>query len=82
MFLIPYPSRQIMNIQEILREAQVLPTQEQIQVAVQLLQSAQEKMDLSMEAKKQRIPGLHRNSYVISEDFDEPLSDNFWMGKA
>lgn len=71
-----------MNIQEILREAQTLPTQQQIQLATQLLQSIQEKMDLSMENKKQRIPGLHRNSYVISENFDEPLSDDFWMGEA
>jgi hypothetical protein len=71
-----------MNIQEILREAQTLPTQQQIQLATQLLQSIQEKMDLSMENQKQRIPGLHQNSYVMSEDFDEPLSDDFWMGEA
>lgn len=70
-----------MNVQEILREAQSLSTQQQIQLAAQILQSAQEKMSLS-EVKKQRIPGLHRDSYVVSDDFDEPLSDNFWMGEA
>ena len=71
-----------MNIQEILREAQTLPTQQQIQLATQLLQSIQETMDLSMKNKKQRIPGLHRDFYIMSEDFDEPLSDDFWMGEA
>lgn len=71
-----------MNIQEILREAQALPTQEQIQLATQLLQLIQEKMYPSMEKKTQRIPGLHRNSYVISEDFDQPLSDDFWVGEV
>ena len=71
-----------MNIQEILREAQALPTQEQIQLAAQLLQSVQEKMNLSMESKKQRIPGLHRDCYVVSDYFDEPLTDNYWMGEV
>jgi hypothetical protein len=71
-----------MNIQEILREAQTLPTQQQIQLATQLLQLIQEKMYPSVETKKERVPGLHRNSYVISEDFDKPLSDDFWMGEA
>ncbi len=71
-----------MNIQEILREAQALPTQEQIQLAAQLLQSAQEKMNSPIESKKQRIPGLHRDSYVVSEAFHEPLSDDYWMREA
>lgn len=71
-----------MNIQEILREAQALPTQEQIQLATQLLQLIQEKMYPSVETKTQRIPRLHRNSYVISEDFDQPLSDDFWVGEV
>lgn len=25
-------------------------------------------------------PGLHRGAIWTSEDFDEPLSDNFWLG--
>ena len=32
--------------------------------------------------KKQRIPGLHANQGGwISEDFDEPLPDEFWFGE-
>lgn len=28
-----------------------------------------------------RIPDLHPNAIIISEDFDEPLPDEFWLGK-
>ena len=27
-----------------------------------------------------RIPGLHKGAISTSDDFDEPLSDEFWMG--
>jgi hypothetical protein len=30
----------------------------------------------------QRIPGLQRGKVQIAEDFDEPLPDDFWLGKA
>jgi hypothetical protein len=30
----------------------------------------------------QRIAGLHCGKVHIAEDFDEPLSDDFWLGKA
>ena len=28
-----------------------------------------------------RIPGLHPGGIEISDDFDEPLSDEFWSGE-
>lgn len=28
-----------------------------------------------------RIPDLHPNAIIISEDFDEPLPDKFWLGE-
>jgi hypothetical protein len=31
--------------------------------------------------KKHRISGLHRNSIVIHEGFDDPLPDSFWLGE-
>ncbi|MCL4556577.1 MAG: DUF2281 domain-containing protein [Gammaproteobacteria bacterium] len=34
------------------------------------------------DATTQRIAGLQRGKAQISEDFDEPLSDDFWLGKA
>jgi prevent-host-death family protein len=30
---------------------------------------------------KERIAGLNRGSIWTSEDFDEPLPDEFWMGQ-
>lgn len=31
--------------------------------------------------KKKRIAGLNHGSVWTSEDFDEPLPDEFWLGK-
>lgn len=30
--------------------------------------------------KKQRIAGLNRGTIKLSEDFDNPLPDEFWLG--
>jgi antitoxin (DNA-binding transcriptional repressor) of toxin-antitoxin stability system len=30
---------------------------------------------------KQRIAGLHPGSMRMSEDFDDPLPDSFWLGE-
>jgi antitoxin (DNA-binding transcriptional repressor) of toxin-antitoxin stability system len=27
-------------------------------------------------------PGLHPGAFVVSDDFDEPFPDRFWMGEA
>jgi len=27
-----------------------------------------------------RVPGLHPDAMIASEDFDAPLPDDFWMG--
>jgi antitoxin (DNA-binding transcriptional repressor) of toxin-antitoxin stability system len=29
---------------------------------------------------KQRIPGLHAGAMTMSDDFDDPLPDEFWLG--
>jgi prevent-host-death family protein len=33
-------------------------------------------------SKKKRVAGLNRGSISTSEDFDEPLPDEFWLGRA
>ena len=30
-------------------------------------------------SKKKRVPGLNRGAIATSEDFDEPLPDEFWL---
>ena len=32
-------------------------------------------------APKPRIGGLHRGMIKMSDDFDEPLPDSFWLGE-
>lgn len=32
--------------------------------------------------KKRRVLGLHPGSMRMSDDFDAPLSDEFWLGKS
>lgn len=31
------------------------------------------------DSKSPRIPDLHPNAIIMSEDFDEPLRDEFWL---
>jgi antitoxin (DNA-binding transcriptional repressor) of toxin-antitoxin stability system len=31
--------------------------------------------------KKERILGMHRGSIWVSNDFDDPLPDEFWLGE-
>jgi antitoxin (DNA-binding transcriptional repressor) of toxin-antitoxin stability system len=30
--------------------------------------------------RRRRIPDLHPGSMIMSDDFDEPLGDDFWLG--
>ena len=32
-------------------------------------------------SKRKRIPGLHEGSVTMSDDFDAPLPDSFWLGE-
>ena len=32
-------------------------------------------------SKKKRVAGLNRGTIWTSEDFDEPLPDEFWLGR-
>ncbi len=33
-------------------------------------------------SRKKRVAGLNRGTISASEDFDEPLSDEFWLGQC
>jgi len=33
-----------------------------------------------MLSKKKRVPGLHRSAIKFSDDFNDPLPDEFWLG--
>lgn len=38
-------------------------------------------VSLAPSKKRKRIAGLNRGTIWTSEDFDEPLSDAFWLGQ-
>ena len=40
-----------------------------------------EKKGQQIPRKAPRIAGLHEGQTVVSDDFDEPLPDEFWLGK-
>jgi Protein of unknown function (DUF2281) len=35
----------------------------------------------SVALSDERQPGLHPGAFVISDDFDDPLPDSFWLGE-
>ncbi|MEA5535320.1 hypothetical protein [Crocosphaera sp. XPORK-15E] len=75
----------MMTLTELLNEAKQLKLQEQVQLATQLLQWVEIKLNqnaTSRSEKKLRQPGLNRGSCLIADDFDEPLPDDFWLGES
>ena len=34
-----------------------------------------------MASPSNRVPGLHKGSYFMADDFDAPLPDAFWLGE-
>lgn len=37
--------------------------------------------DLDTDVDRPRIPGLHAGKIWMSDDFDDPLPDEFWLGE-
>lgn len=68
---------------EVVAKLQKLPPEQKQQVLdfVEFLASkySQEASDKSK--KKKRIAGLHEGKGWTTEDFNEPLPDEFWMGE-
>jgi len=74
-----------MQLKEILNEAKNLDLQEQIQLATQLLQWAEIKINHKPQdssSKRLRQAGLGLGSCIFASDFDDPLPDEFWLGET
>ncbi len=71
-----------MTFTDILTEAKNLDIQEQIQLATQLLQWVTVKVNPKPQHREQRQPGLGLGSCIFSDNFDDPLPDEFWLGEA
>ena len=75
---------------ELLQKYQALPPglQQQVIDFVELLisqyltnQETAAQTGSESEAKPKRILGLHRGKIWMSDDFDAPLPDEFWLGE-
>jgi hypothetical protein len=72
-----------MTLQDLLSAAKNLNLQEQIQLASQLMQWVEAKAQASPNNLEltPRKPGLNMGAFVLDDDFDEPLPDEFWLGE-
>ncbi|HCN76378.1 MAG TPA: hypothetical protein DIT13_04180 [Verrucomicrobiales bacterium] len=43
--------------------------------------AAKVRAHVTLPANQPRIPGLHRGLVWMSDDFNDPLPDEFWLGK-
>ena len=67
-----------MSAQEILDELPKLTTDELKAVAELCAQLEAKKTEAPL---KERILGMHAGSMIMAPDFDDPLPDEFWLGK-
>lgn len=75
----------ILNIAEALvsKLQNLSPEQQQtvLDFAEFLLQRHTQSQPVQTQPAQQRVLGLHQGEIWMSEDFNEPLPDEFWMGE-
>ena len=55
---------------------------EQKRILIEELEKDAAQHNLSTESQKhERTPGLHAGMIWVSDDFDDPLPDEFWLGE-
>lgn len=78
-----------MSTVELYHQIEQLPPQEQLVLAQQILAGLMQQLPLNTaeqpvrqgrSAMHQRVAGLHAGMAWMSDDFDEPLPDEFWLG--
>ncbi|MEH2361345.1 type II toxin-antitoxin system VapB family antitoxin [Nostoc sp.] len=67
----------------LIAQLQTLPPEQQQMVVnfVEFLAQKHAQSQPSQNRKKRRVAGLHEGMGWISDDFNEPLPDEFWMGE-
>ncbi|MBD2771716.1 DUF2281 domain-containing protein [Iningainema tapete] len=66
---------------ELITKLQTLPPQQQQQV-LDFVEFLAQKYNQAPEIKKKRVMGLHKGKIWMSDDFNDPLPDELWMGKG
>jgi len=72
-------SQIVNNTEEIIAKLQNLPPQQQQQV-VDFIEFLGQKY-IQPEPVKKRVLGLNKGQVWMSDDFNEPLPDEFWTGE-
>ena len=65
------------TVDKIIEQAQDLSQADQLLLIERLVQSLRKE---ATPAIKERIPNLHPGAFIMAEDFDAPLPDEFWLG--
>jgi hypothetical protein len=69
----------MLNFNELMEAVEQL-TDEQIRALKQRLEELESVTQKSESHLKPRTPNLHPGSVWMSDDFDDPLPDEFWFG--
>jgi len=73
--LVPERQQQLLDFAEFLVQQQA-----QVETVQRAVQNIEENTEASS-IQKQRVFGLHAGQVWMSEDFDAPLPDEFWLGE-
>lgn len=68
-------------LETIVRELSSAPETLLLQVYNFIQSAKEETASVSNSANLPRIPGLHQGEIWMSEDFNDPLPDEFWLGE-
>lgn len=66
---------------EVLNKLQTLPPEQKQQV-LDFVEFLTQKYAQPEQTRKKRVLGLNRGKYRMSDDFNNPLPDEFWLGKG
>jgi len=69
-------------VQSLVERLAQLPEPVQNRLAKHFLQEVEEAEIEMAQQPRQRIAGLGKGTIVITDDFDEPLPEAFWLGEA
>ena len=68
-------------LETIVKELSIAPEPLLIRV-LELIQTAKSSSsEMAVSSQELRMPGLHSGQVWMSEDFNDPLPDEFWLGE-
>jgi mRNA-degrading endonuclease RelE of RelBE toxin-antitoxin system len=66
---------------EVVTKLQTLAPEQQKQV-FDFIDFLAQRYPQSQETPQQRVPDLNKGQIIMSDDFDDPLPDEFWLGEG